>query len=220
MRAKWSPAFFLLIALASLPGRAQQSAAQAPAPRAAQKASVETDVGGSFYKTFTNTTTANGVQQTPANADGGMFELRQIRNPLVGYELTFGYNEADEKFAATATNCGYVCNAPPQSLTSKASTVGLDWVFSKQFGHLRPFAVGGLGFFIDEPGVTTYPNRDIVHADFIYGGGIDWAFTPHLGLRFQYRSNNYSAPNLTTVFPASGAMAHMNEPMAGVFYAF
>jgi hypothetical protein len=51
----------------------------------------------------------------------------------------------------------------------------------------------------------------------VYGGGLDWGLLPHLGLRFQYRGNVYSAPALTTVFTSSGAFVHTAEPVVGIY---
>ena len=108
---------------------------------------VETDIGFNFYEAINSTTTAKGVIQTPTNSPGGMFEIRQIRKPLIGYEITYSYNPAGETIAPTpAPSCGSNCNTPPQSLPSGGSTLGLDWVISHKFGALRPFAAGGLGF--------------------------------------------------------------------------
>jgi hypothetical protein len=53
---------------------------------------------------------------------------------------------------------------------------------------------------------------------FVYGGGLDWGLLPHIGLRFQYRGNVYSAPALTTVFTSSGAFVHNAEPVVGIYF--
>jgi hypothetical protein len=39
----------------------------------------------SVFGAFGGTTTGNNIQQSPANAAGGMAELRHISNPLIGY---------------------------------------------------------------------------------------------------------------------------------------
>jgi opacity protein-like surface antigen len=228
MRGKCILAFLFFMGISTLSGLAAHAQNQPPAAQAQQAQTTrppyayrETDMGFSIYQAFTAPTTGNGVQQTPSNAVGGMFELRHIQRPLIGYEVTFSYNNADAKLAPTpAPTCGFMCNNPPQSLSSKGYLVGLDWVFSKKYGRLRPFALGGLGFFIDEPSNTVYPINDVVRITWTYGGGVDFSLSDHFGLRAQYRGNIYSAPNLSVMYSSTGKLTHMNEPMGGVFYTF
>lgn len=205
----------------------QQSQAQ-PAPYAGR----ETDIGFNFYEALNSSTTGMGVTQTPTNSPGGMFEVRHIQSPFIGYEITYSYNPADETIAPTAApGCGISCSTPPQRLPSKGSTVGLDWIVSKKFGALRPFAAGGMGFFIDEPAYSvdvgqvatrtdTNPVNDVIRPAWLYGGGVDFAISQHLGVRAQFRGMLYKAPNLSTMFPAQGVYTTTYMPMGGVFYTF
>lgn len=198
-----------------------QAAAQNQTPQPKVSADRETDIGFSFYRAMNSATTANGVTQTPTDADGGMFEVRHIHSPLIGYEMTYSYNPADDTVApAPAGSCGINCNTPTQKLNSKGSLVGLDWVISKKYGSLRPFFAGGLGFFIDEPSNSIYPINDLVRMSYLYGGGVDWNFMAHFGVRAQYRGFFYKVPNLSTLFPAQGVYTQTREPMGGIFYTF
>ena len=56
----------------------------------------QTSVALGLYGAFNGTTSGNGTEQSPANQAGGLFEFRQIKNPLVGYEATYSYNRADQ----------------------------------------------------------------------------------------------------------------------------
>ena len=225
MRVKLTPAVLLLMAMAArcdaaARGQAQQNVSPAPAnARPATANYSETDVGVSFYQALTSPSTAMGYQQTPVNSLGGMVEVRHLVSPLIGFEVTYSFNQADESFAPTSCT-PTSCYPGKQSLTSKASIVGLVWVFSKQFGRLRPFAVGGLGFFIDYPGVTLYANNDVVRPTYIYGGGVDLALTSRIGVRAQFRGNIYTAPDLSNLYPALGTFTHTYQPMGGIFYRF
>lgn len=230
MHVKSAPSLisFISIAILALGGAAAQgqgSSAPAPASNTAQASGSasehQTDIGVSFYEAMNSATTAKGVTQTPSNADGVMLEVRHIQSSLVGYELTYGYNAGNQTIAPEpAPNCGLYCNTPAQKLTASTSLVGLDWVFSKKFGNLRPFATGGLGFFIDEPGNSTYGINDTVRLSYLYGGGVDWAFSSHFGVRGQYRGVVYKVPNLSMLFPAQGLYTQTSEPMGGIFYRF
>ncbi len=232
MRLKWVLTAFVptgLIAVSCVAGVAQGGATGAPAQTNRQAAPAappyaETDVAGSGYEALTSSNTGNGVVEKPTNGAGGMLELRHIHSPFIGYEINYSFNPANASFAPTATGCGYVCQLPPQTITSHGSVLGLDWVVSAKHGNLRPFLVGGLGFFIDYPTTfpkgTTYANNDVVRPDYLYGGGVDWGFSSHLGVRLQYRGNIYKAPNISHFYPATGQFTQTAMPMAGIFYRF
>jgi opacity protein-like surface antigen len=228
MRMKWMQAVLTAIAIAVVSGAAQaqaSTAGQAQAKAAGQArenaaSDSQFDIGASFYDALNNATSGNGTEQTPKNATGGMVEVRYIANPLFGAEMTYSYNTADQSFAPKTGNCGYACANPPTSLTAKASEVGLDYVVSKKIGSIRPFAVGGLGFFITSPAKSAYEVDTVVRPAFIYGGGLDWGFLSHLGVRVQFRDNVYKAPNLSALYPSTGVYTHTKEPMGGLYFRF
>ncbi len=252
MQMKWMLNTVVLIGMAALSGAAAQGQAGAPAQeqssdsaqgqagapaqeqtgapaqgKTSAPAERRTDIGISVYETFTSSTTGHGAVQTPSNSAGGMFELRHIVNSLVGFEITYAYNPANQTLAPNAGACGYVCNNPPTKITAGGNEVALDWVASHKFGSLRPFVVGGMGFFIaytnyypSSPPYNFYGSNTVVRPAFVYGGGVDWNVGPRFGLRFQYRGNAYKAPNVSAIFPATGAWTQTKEPMAGVYYRF
>jgi opacity protein-like surface antigen len=229
MRMKLTLTAFILIGMAALCGAAaygqadSQSNGQtatAPAAPAPTVSHIQTDAAVSFFPTFTSVTSGNGTLQTPTNSVGGMLELRQILKPLLGYEMTYSFSPSDQAFAPKAGNCDYVCQNTPTKISASVSEIGFDYVASHTFGNLRPFAVGGLGFYITIPGATPYGNRTVIRAAYIFGGGLDWNMTPRLGLRLQYRDNLFTAANLSSIYPPTGVLTHSEEPMAGVYYRF
>jgi hypothetical protein len=80
--------------------------------------------------------------------------------------------------------------------------------------------VGGVGLMITVPGSSAYSVTTYGRPVFVYGGGVDWGFAKHLGLRLQVRGNMTKAPGLSTVYPATTAYTQIYEPMGGVFYRF
>lgn len=226
MGLKWMQAVLTAIGVVALSGvaaHAQTGAdSQAQANSAGRaKAGVSTaqlDFGASFYEALNSSSTGDGVQQVTTNAAGGMIEGRYIDSPLVGFEITYAYNPENQTLSPTATNCGYECQNPTTPLKVKANEVGLDWVFSKKFGDLRPFAVGGLGFFISSPGKSTYEVNTVVRPAYIGGGGVDWGVLPRFGIRVQFRDNVYKAPDLSPSFFSTGVFTHTMEPMAGFYF--
>ncbi len=228
MRMKWMQAVVFVAGVAALGaacpaqtsgnGQAQANAAT-PAPAKAAN-EPEFSIGAGFYEAMNQSTNGNGTQQTTTNSGGGMLELRFIGRPLMGFEFTYSYNSANQTIAPAANCSTYLdCNTIPP-LKVKASEVGLDYVFSKKFGSIRPFAVGGLGFFISSPNNSTYEVQTVVRPTYIFGGGLDWAALAHFGIRAQFRDNFYKAPNLSSFNDPTGQFTSTAEPMAGLYYKF
>jgi hypothetical protein len=231
MRMEWKQAVLLVVGIAALgsvaspaqtPAAGQTNTPPAPAPaRTPARAAngPEFSIGGSFYEALTASTTGNGTQQTTTNSPGGMVELRLL-DGFLGGEFTYSYNPANQTLAPAAGNCALTCANPKTALTASASEVGVDLVASKKMGILRPFAVGGLGFFITAPANSAYEVQTVVRPAFIFGGGVDIAVASHFGVRGQFRDNIYKAPDLSPFYPPTGKYTYSAEPMGGVYYSF
>jgi hypothetical protein len=221
MRMKWMLTTFILTGMAALTCAAAHGQA---GPAAKEKVGVQsgrqTDIGGSFYRTFTSSVTGMGTVQTPTDSEGGLLEVRHIASPLVGYEMAFSFNPADQAYAPKAGACALVCQNPVTKITGNAAEFTADYVASYKTGNLRPFLVGGLGVFITIPGATPLGNNTSIRGVYVYGGGLDWSFGKHLGVRVQYRGNLYKAPNVSSIYPATGMWTQSGEPMGGIFYRF
>jgi hypothetical protein len=192
-------------------------------------AQAQTDVALSGFRTITSSSSGSGTKQTPTESEGGLFELRHIHNPLVGYEFDVTFNPANESYInpnATLPTCfptgstGTPPSCQPLKVSGKATQFGVNWVLSKKIGNARPFALGGIGMMITVPGSSPYSVNTVVRPDFIYGGGLDWTFVQHFGLRLQVRGNMTKAPNLSDLFNSTTKYTQIYEPMAGVFYRF
>ena len=182
-------------------------------------ASAQTDVGLSLYGAFHGTTTANGVQQSPANSAGGLFELRHLSNPILGFEGTYSYNRANQRYSPVCSSG--VC--PPLSVTTikaGAHELTFDWVPSVGVANFRPFGVLGVGaiFHVPDSGEPSGTTQTSTKGVFVYGAGLDWGLLPHLGLRFQYRGNLYQPPDLTHLYTSASTFTHTAEPMIGVYF--
>ena len=66
-------------------------------------ANAQTSVAVSLYGAFSGATNGNGVQESPSNSAGGLFELRHISNPILGWEATYSYNRANETYTVCGT---------------------------------------------------------------------------------------------------------------------
>jgi opacity protein-like surface antigen len=177
-------------------------------------------VGLSLYGAFSGATNGNGVEESPSNSAGGLFELRHISNPVLGWEATYSYNRANEAYSSNAS-CGLPCgNVSETSVKADAHEITGDWVPSLHIANFRPFGVLGIGLLLNEPasGQTNTTSSD--QAVYVYGAGLDWGLLPHLGLRFQYRGNLYKAPDVTRLYTSSDKFAHTAEPMIGAYFSF
>ncbi len=183
----------------------------------------QTSVGLSVYGAFSGTTDGNGVQQSPSNSAGGLFEFRHISNPLIGWEATYSYNRANQVYASTsAVSCGLPCGTPttPAAVSADAHEITGDWVPSVHIGSFRPFGILGIGALLNEPAGSQSNATSSNKAVYVYGAGLDWGLIPHIGLRFQYRGNLYKAPDVTRLYTSTNAFTHTAEPMIGAYFSF
>lgn len=183
-------------------------AAAFSAPAHAQS---QTTVAASFYGAFHGTTSGNGTIQSPSNQAGGLLEFRYIANPLVGYELNYSFNRANQSYELpTSLN----------SVKADAHEFGADWVVSLPVLNFRPFLLAGAGVIDFKPvaGQTNVQNQ--ARPVFVYGAGLDWGVLPHFGLRAQFRGNLYHAPDLLKTATSTDAFTHNSEPMIGAYFAF
>lgn len=203
-------------------------------------AQAQTSVALGLYGAFNGATSGNGTEQSPANQAGGLFEFRQIKNPLVGYEATYSYNRADQGYGNTSYACPVTGSIPPcttshtAAILANAHEVTGDWVVSLHLANLRPFALAGGGLLLNVPsggtvnsetcGSTCSSSSSAAATStsfagvFVYGAGLDWELLPHLGLRLQYRGNLYKAPAIANAFSSTNAFTHTSEPVIGVYF--
>jgi opacity protein-like surface antigen len=216
MLMNWKQAAFLLAGVAAI-----GSAGVYAQVGAAVEAVSRTDVAGSLYGAFSETTTGNNTTQSPSNAAGGLIEVRHIVNPIIGYEGTYSFNRANQTYGFTIppycpvglTNCG-----APAAVSANAHELTGDWVASLKVANIRPFALAGAGILFNEPSGGQTNTNSATKPVFVYGAGMDWGLLPHLGLRLQYRGNLYKAPDLTTLYTSTGVFTHTAEPMIGVYF--
>lgn len=181
----------------------------------------QTSVALSAYGAFSGTTSANGVQQSPSNSAGGLFELRHVSNPILGFEGTYSFNRANQKFTDTTGCTNPVC-APTttQTIKSDAHEFTVDWVPSVGLANFRPFGILGVGLLANVPnsGQSTFETKTSTKAVYVYGAGLDWALVPHFGLRLQYRGNLYKSPDVTSLYTSVDKFTHTAEPMLGIYF--
>lgn len=184
----------------------------------------QTDLAASVYGAFTGKVDGNGVTQTPSNQAGFLVEFHHQANPLVGYELTYSWNRANQTYTGGAATCGLPCGSQPTTFTAHvpadAHEVTADWEVSVHALNLRPFLLAGGGVIFHQPAQSSSLTMNHTAGVLVYGGGLDIGLLPHLGLRAQYRGNVYSAPQLSTAFSSTKAFFNTSEPTIGAYFRF
>lgn len=215
-------------------------------------AQAQTDVSisvlGSFNRSTSSTSgiTAENNTITPANAAGGIIELRHIHNSFFGYEATYSFNRSNQSDNYTfyppvcpVNNCGpYTLNA---NILADTHQLTGNWVFSLNHKKIRPFALAGYGVLIDLPAASTVTaiettcqqNNPLCNQSttsvstqsqtkpvFVYGAGFDWKLMPKTSLRLQYRGNIYKTPALLGTYPSTSTLTHSAQPMLGIVLRF
>ena len=190
---------------------------------ALRPASAQTDVAFSLYGSFPEKTNGNVVVQSPAVGAGGLFQLRHISNPILGFEATYSFNRANQRYTSdVAVTCPIPpapCPALSTSVASNAHEITIDWVPSLKIANLRPFGLLGVGVLLDVPSGHDGSETDTKPV-YLYGAGLDIGLVPHIGLRLQYRGNLNEAPDVSLLFTSSKAFMHTAQPMAGVYIRF
>ena len=207
----------------------------------------QTDIAGSIIGTFNESTTSGGVTQSAADAAGALLEVRRIVSPWIGFEAIYSYNRANQSYITTTAqilyppcptsgNCPPIYKQPIAAVSANAHSITGDWVFSRKVRNFRPFALagGGLLLFIPSGGQSTTQNA--AEFTFLFGPGLDWKLSRHVGLRLQDRIAIYKTPILAApgLYPSltnssfqSGTTwnepkvyTYSQQPALGVYYRF
>lgn len=186
-------------------------------------APAQTSVALNVYGAFSSTTSNGSVQQSPANSAGGLFELRHISNPILGFEGTYAFNRSNQTYRGPVPYCPAgvgPCPTPFETIRADAHEVTADWTPSVHIANLRAFGVLGAGVLLNVPTSGQSHTSTSGKAVYVYGAGLDWGLLPHLGLRVQYRGNLYRAPDLTSLYTSTNRFTSTAEPVIGAYFNF
>lgn len=193
-------------------------------------AHAQTDIALSVERAFSTSTTpgnSNFFRMNPASSAGGLFEFRHVSNPFLGWEVTYSFHRAnevyDELVEIPVSSCGNsACPPFTYAVSANAQELTADWVPSFTIASFRPFALLGAGLLLTHPVGGQSGTANATQPAFVYGAGLDWGLTPHIGLRVQYRGSFYKAPGIVppnNTNPDIGFI-HTAEPAIGVYYKF
>jgi hypothetical protein len=173
-------------------------------------------------KDSNGTATVNGVSNTPVNLNpsntvGPVVTLRYVVSPLVGFELNYGY----ARYTQTFTPFGALSNAGVQQNASEY-TAGYVAHTRKEYFGVTPFASVGLGTIAFRP--TPGGGEGLINqarAAYYYSVGAEKiVFSPHFGLRAQYRQLFFLAPDFETNYLTIKQHTSTYEPGFGFYVKF
>ena len=107
----------------------------------------QTDVALSGYGAFNQSSSGSTTIQKPSDQAGFLIEARHISNPLVGYEVTYAYNRANQAYATSQPQAcpAFGCSSSTAAVQANAHEITADWVASLRILNVRPFALAGGG---------------------------------------------------------------------------
>ncbi len=213
--------FCLLLTAAASTAEAQTS----QPPTALDRQLSRIDLGvvglGIFNKSSTGTATINAVPTevnlSPGNTAGALVSLRYTVKPLVGFELNYSY----ARYTDTFTPFGALPNGGVQQNAGEY-TLGYVAHAKKQYFGFTPFASAGLGTIVFRPtpgGGLALPEQARA-AYYISAGAETTVFSPHFGVRAQYRQVFFKAPDFETNYLTIQKQTTTFEPGFGFFLRF
>lgn len=175
---------------------------------------------GVFNRSTSGTVTINTkpttVTLTPGNTLGALVTLRYTRSPFVGLEINYGYARYTQKFTPFGAQ-------PIGGVQQNASEYTLGYVAHPRdiFG-VHPFVAGGGGAVVFRPtpggGLQLQPQA---RGAYYYALGAEKnVFSPHFGVRVQFRQVFFTAPDFFANYLATGKRTTTFEPGVGFVLKF
>jgi len=234
--------FGTTIALSQLP--------EEPRPQKTFTPTADVSVGvfGQLTDTRTPVTTlfdsavGNTIQQTsqgPSQSPGIFATFHQSFKPWLGYNVNFGYTRLSENYSsgsafvpAPGSGPAPISSFAHGSIGASAYELTIAYLVngprSRRFSTFAQFGGGGLFFRPSESElpVSLEPVREQTRPAMLFGVGMDYRLTSHLGLRAEYRGLFYKSPDFTLPpydgfnFPMSRLFTVTNEPAISLVYRF
>jgi Outer membrane protein beta-barrel domain len=177
---------------------------------------------GVFNMDSNGVAVVNGKPNTPVNLSpgqtaGAVVTLRYTIKPMVGFEGNYGY----ARYTDTFTPFGAQPNGGVQQNASEY-TLGYVVHAKKEYFGMTPFASGGLGTMVFRPtpgGGLALPEQ--ARAVYYFSVGAETTvWSPHFGVRLQYRQLFFKAPDFETNYLTIQQHTTTFEPGFGFFLRF
>jgi opacity protein-like surface antigen len=162
---------------------------------------------------------------------GVLATVHQSFKPWLGYNLNFGYSRFTENYSYGSAFISNAITKPPQNSYFSQLSIGTNMYEltiapviqgpkTKHFSTFAQFGGGGLWFL---PTQAASPYNEQVRAAMVFGAGLNYKLTDHLGVRAEYRGLFYKNPDFayrSGQAPMSKLFTVTNEPTVSVVYTF
>jgi opacity protein-like surface antigen len=173
------------------------------------------------------------IMQTTQGASpsaGVLATGHQSFSPWLGYNVNFGYGRFTENYSFGSAFVSNATTKPQNSYFSQLS-IGTNMYEltiapvvqgpkTKRFNTFAQFGGGGLWFL---PTQAASPYSEQVRAAMVFGAGLNYKLTDHLGVRAEYRGLFYKNPDFayrSGQAPMSKLFTVTSEPTISVVYTF
>jgi hypothetical protein len=213
--------FCFLLTVAASTAKAQTSQPPTALDRQLSRVDLGIIAVGVFNQASNGTATVNAVPTlvnlSPGNTAGAVVSLRYIVSPFVGFEANYGYARYTDTFTPFGTQ-------PLGGVQQNASEYTLGYVAHsrRQYFGFTPFASAGLGSIVFRPtpgGGLALPKQARA-AYYASVGAETTIFSPHFGIRAQYRQVFFKAPDFETNYLTIQQHTTTFEPGFGFFLRF
>lgn len=190
--------FVALLALLSLPARAQEGSSE---------------VSVNFTGNFQTQATGFGQSDTPSYSGGLLVNYRYHFNRWSAIEVNYGYTRFTHFY-----NSGEFT----QANTNEATFAYLFTFGIPNEARLRPFLETGTGALFFSPVIngSSFGQVSQNRATLLYGGGFTYTLTRQISAQAGYRGLIYTDPDFTVPAQLTNATVHMAEPYAGLTFRF
>lgn len=165
---------------------------------------------------------------------GVLGTFHQSFRPWLGYNVNVGYSRFSENYSL---GHAFVPNSsatfPGSSYFSQGSigtnmyeltvAYAIQGPTAKRFSTFAQLGGGGL-FFLPTQGSSSSPYSKQVRASMVFGIGVNYKLTDHLGIRAEYRGLFYKNPDFAyysgNAIPISKLFTVTNEPTVSIVYTF
>jgi len=155
--------------------------------------------------------------------------VHQQFKPWLGYNVNFGYSRFSENYSMGSS---FTSPGPPYSAGSlRQGSIGtnlyelsvasvIQGPHTKRFGTFAQLGGGILAFL---PTQRPAPNSVDIRALMVFGTGVNYKLSEHLGVRVVYRGLFYKNPDFQSQdsrVPVSKLFTVTSEPTVSIVYSF
>jgi hypothetical protein len=156
-----------------------------------------------------------------SNTVGALITLRYIKSPLVGFEGNYTYARYTENFNPLGAP---VAGAPVTGggIQTNASEYTIGYVVhTPDLFNVHPFVAVGAGTTAFRPTIQGGQQLNTqARATYYYSIGAESTFSPHFGVRAQFRQAFFLAPDFGQNYLTINHRTSTYEPGIGFFFRF